>query len=147
MIPSQRCADLVAQFEGYKATAYRCPANVWTIGHGTTHYPNGAPVKEGDTCTEAQANAWLLGELEEMGAKVTKLVKTSITQNQFDALCSFAYNVGAGALSSSTLLKKLNAGDYQGAADQFPLWNKGGGKVLPGLVKRRAAERELFLEA
>lgn len=142
MTPSQRCVDLVKSFEGFFGHAYRCPAGVWTIGYGTTR-----GVKPGDYCTQDEAEQWLADELNEKAEGVSRLVTVDLNQNQFDALCSFAYNVGTGALQKSTLLRKLNAGDYQEAADQFPLWTKGGGKTLPGLVRRRAAERDLFLEA
>lgn len=142
MIPSSRCVDLVKSFEGFFDHAYQCPAGVWTIGYGTTK-----GVKPGDRCTHEQAEQWLADELADKAERVDELVKVAVTQNQFDALCSFSYNVGSYALEKSTLLRKLNAGDIHGAADEFPRWNKGGGKVLPGLVRRRDAERALFLEA
>lgn len=147
MIPSDRCVALVKSFEGYFDHAYRCPAGVWTIGYGTTHYPSGAPVKDGDKCTRAQAEDWLRGELELCSQAIERSVKVELKQGQFDALTSFIYNVGPGAFAKSTLLKLLNAGSYTGAAEQFAKWNHGGGKELPGLTRRRAAERSLFLEA
>lgn len=146
MNPSANCTALVKSFEGFLDHAYRCPAGVWTIGYGTTVYPDGHGVQPGDQCSRAQAEDWLAFELAEKSKAVSSVVKVALTQNQFDALASFAYNVGSGAFAKSTMLKKINAGDMQGAADQFPLWNKGGGQVLPGLVKRRAAERALFLK-
>lgn len=137
---SDKCVKLIGEFEGFRAHAYLCPANVWTIGYGFTK-----GVKKGDTITRGQADARLVHELGDFGDQVEKMVKVPLKQCQFDALVSFAFNVGVGALRDSTLLKLLNAGNYAGAADQFTRWNKAGGKVLPGLVKRRAAEKELFL--
>lgn len=140
MQPSQACFDLVAKFEGFRAHAYLCPAGVWTIGYGFTK-----GVKKGDAITKGQADARLAHELDDFADGVKKLVKVPLKQCQFDALVSFVFNVGVGALRDSTLLKLLNAGNYAGAADQFTRWNKAGGKVLPGLVTRRAAEKEMFL--
>ena len=137
---------LIAQFEGCYLQAYLCPANVWTIGIGTTIYPNGVKVKKGDKCTLEQAHEYLAHDMIEFEKTVNDSVKVSLSQNQFDALVSLAYNIGSTAFKNSTLLKKLNAKDYQGAADQFLRWNKGGGKVLKGLVRRREAERALFLK-
>ena len=136
---------LIASFEGLELTAYLCPAKVWTIGLGTTVYSNGQPVKKGDTCTKEQALQYKAHDLRRFENCVNSAVKVSINQNQFDALVSLAYNIGEKAFSNSTLVKKLNTGDYQGAADQFSAWNKSKGKVLNGLVNRRAAERTLFL--
>lgn len=130
---------LIRQYEGCKLTAYLCPANVWTIGWGRT-----TNVKRGDTCTQAQADAWLVEEYDAFERNVRALVKVPVTASQLGALVSFAYNVGLGNFGSSTLLRLLNAGDYQGAAGQFSRWNKAGGKVLAGLIKRRAAEAALF---
>ena len=137
---------LIAKFEGCYLQAYLCPANVWTIGIGTTIYPNGVKVKKGDKCTLEQAHEYLAHDMIEFEKTVNDSVKVPLSQNQFDALVSLAYNIGSGAFKNSTLLKKLNAKDYAGAADQFLVWNKGGGKVLKGLVRRRDAERALFLK-
>ena len=153
MIPSQKCVDLVKAFEGFYPKAYRCPAGVWTIGYGTTIYPDGRGVKPRDTCTREQAETWLVFDLRDAVVDVLDLVKVPLNQNQFDALVSFVYNVGSDidedatpeGLGDSTLLRKLNTGDYGGAADEFLKWVNGGGKKLPGLVRRRKAERELFL--
>ena len=146
MSTSQNGINLISSFEGCELKAYLCPAKVWTIGFGTTVYPNGVKVKKGDSCTLDQAKQFKAHDLKNFEKAVNNLVKVQLTQNQFDALVSFTYNIGAGAFEKSTLLKKLNAGDYQGVADQFTVWNKGGGKVLQGLVNRRAKERELFLK-
>lgn len=131
---------LIKQFEGCCLTAYRCPAGVWTIGWGFTH-----GVKPGQVMTQAEADARLLKEYQAYEAKVRRLVKVPLTANQLGALVSFAFNVGVGALGSSTLLRLLNAGNYQGAAAQFARWNKAGGRALAGLIRRRSAEARLFL--
>lgn len=94
-----------------------------------------------------QAERMLLNDVQRFEPEIERLVTAPLNQNQWDALISFAYNLGAANLESSTLRRLLNAGDYAGAAEQFPRWNNAGGKVLPGLVRRRAAERDLFLEA
>ena len=111
-------------------------------GYGTT-----AGVKQGQTITKERADELLREDVARFEAQVLRLVKVPLTQGQFDALTSFVYNLGAGNLGNSTLLRLLNAGDYKGAAAQFDRWNKAGGKVLAGLVRRRAAERALFEEA
>ena len=146
MKTSSSGTSLIREFEGFVASAYLCPANVWTIGIGTTVYPNGTKVKKGDKCTQEQALEYLQHDLKSFEKTVNDSVKVPLSQNQFDALVSLSYNIGSGAFKSSTLLKKLNAKDYAGAADQFLVWNKGGGKVLKGLVRRRNAERALFLK-
>lgn len=135
---------LVQEFEGCKLEAYPDPGTggePWTVGFGST----GPDIGPGTVWTQEEADARFLDDLTKFGDGVDRLVRVPLTDNQFAALVSFAYNVGLGALAGSTLLRKLNAGDYQGAADQLPRWNKGGGRVLPGLVRRRARERELFL--
>lgn len=138
--------DLISGFEDTRFKAYDDGVGVWTIGTGTTVYPNGAKVKQGDTCTPEQAKAYFKHDLAKFEKTVNESVTVPLTQNQFDALVSLTYNIGSGAFNNSTLLKKLNKGDYQGAADQFLAWKKAGGKVLPGLVRRREAERALFLK-
>ncbi|MFP0401323.1 lysozyme [Acinetobacter nosocomialis] len=138
--------NLIKGFEGKRLNAYDDGVGVWTIGFGTIKYPNGVRVKKGDTCTEQQAETYLKNDLTKFEVAINKLVKVPLTQNQFDALVSLTYNIGSGAFNNSTLLKKLNKGDYQGAADQFLVWNKAGGKVMKGLVRRREAERALFLK-
>lgn len=128
--------------------AYADPAHGWevpTIGWGTVIYEDGRSVERGDIITQERADALLAWEAAEKAAGVSRLVKVRLNSDQFGALVSFAYNVGLGNLGSSTLLKKLNAGDYAGAADEFPKWNKASKKVLPGLVRRRKSERNLFL--
>ncbi|MFG3451150.1 lysozyme [Stutzerimonas stutzeri] len=139
MHTSQKGLDLIKSFEGLRLSAYRCPADIPTIGYGTT-----AGVKMGDTITKERAEELLREDVARFESQVLRLVKVPLTQGQHDALVSFVYNLGAGNLSNSTLLRLLNAGDYAGAAAQFDRWNKAGGKVLAGLVRRRAAERALF---
>ena len=139
MRPSKKCIDLVKSFEGFKANAYKCPAGVWTIGYGTTEN-----VEPGDIVTEEQAEAMLLEDLLEASAAIDQLVEPPVTQNQYDALTSFIYNVGREAFRNSTLLKLVNAGNLYGAGAQFLRWNKAGGQVLAGLSRRRAAEAALF---
>lgn len=130
---------LIKTFEGLKLNAYLCPAGVWTIGYGTTK-----GVKPGMAITAAKAEELLAQDLRKFEDTVNTSVAVPITQGMYDALVSFCYNVGAGAFRTSTLLRLLNKGEYESAALQFARWNRGGNKVLPGLVRRRAAERELF---
>ena len=104
-------------------------------------------LKKGDTCTEAQAKEYMAHDLKKFESAVNTAVVVPINQNQFDALVSLAYNIGIKAFKNSTLLKKLNVGDIRGAAAQFDVWNKAGGKVMQGLVNRRAVERKLFEKA
>lgn len=132
--------ELIKRFEGLRLTAYKCPAGVYTIGYGHT---NG--VQRGQRCTELQAELWLMDDLRESEQAVDDLVKVPLTDNQRGALVSFVFNVWAENFRASTLLKKLNIRDYDGAAAEFRRWNKAGGKVLPGLTKRRQAETALFL--
>ena len=146
---SQKGLDLIKKFEGLRLSAYLDPAGIPTIGYGTIRYPNGQKVKLGDEITEQQAEAYLLDECSKFARKVDGLVDTvPLNQNQFDALVSFCYNLGDGALAQSNLLKKLKIKDYSGAANEFLVWNKatvnGVLKVLPGLVTRRAEEKALF---
>lgn len=137
--------DLICNFEGKRLAAYDDGVGVWTIGFGTTVYPNGIKVMKGDTCTEAQAKTYMAHDLKKFEATVNKVVTVQLNQNQFDALVSLAYNIGTNAFSKSTLVKKLNANDIRGAADQFDVWVNAGGKRMQGLVNRRAKEKALFL--
>lgn len=133
--------SLIRRFEGCRLEAYQCEAGVWTIGYGHT----GAHVVQGATCTQHQAEVMLESDVERFELAVSALVPHTVTQWQFDALVSFAFNLGAAALARSKLLRLLRAGDVPGAAAQFGFWVFAGGKPSPGLVKRRAAERDLFL--
>lgn len=139
---------LIKGFEGCRLTAYPDPGTggaPWTIGYGWILPVDGKPVRPGMTIDQATADRLLKTGLVSYEKDVQKIVKVKLTQGQFDALVSFAYNIGSRALSTSTLLKKLNTGDIKGAADEFLRWNKAGGKVMNGLTRRREAERALFL--
>lgn len=139
--PSPACLDLIRESEGLKLKAYKCPAGVWTIGYGST----GLGITAGLVWTLEQAKARLAKDVEAFAAGVAKAAG-KCSQGQFDALVSFAYNLGLGALKGSTLLRKHLAGDHVGAAREFSRWNKAGGKVLDGLTTRRAAEAALYLD-
>ena len=131
---------LIKSFEGLRLKAYQDAVGVWTIGYGTTR-----GVKPGQEISEAQAESLLKADLNRFEQAINQAVRVSINDNQFAALASFTYNVGAGAMRSSTLLRKLNRRDIYGAANEFPRWNRAGGRVLAGLTRRRNAERALFL--
>ena len=146
MKTSDKGVALIKQFEGFSAKPYLCPAGVPTIGYGATYYPDGKKVTLRDKpVTEADATAMLRSMLVQYENGVSRYVQVPITQGQFDALVSFAYNLGLAALKSSTLLRLVNERNFVGAAAQFSRWNKAGGKVLPGLTRRREAERKLFV--
>ena len=145
MQTSEKGISLIKQFEGCKLTAYQDSVGVWTIGYGWTQPVDGKPIRAGMTIKQETAERLLKTGLVSYESDVSRLVKVGLNQGQFDALVSFTYNLGARSLSTSTLLRKLNAGDYAGAADEFLRWNKAGGKVLNGLTRRREAERALFL--
>jgi lysozyme len=132
--------NLIKNFEGLRRQAYKCPAGIWTIGYGHT-----TDVNVGDVITEMQAISLLSQDVAESERAVNQYVHVPLTQNQFDALVSFVFNLGVGDFRSSTLLKKINAGDDDGAAQEFGRWIHVDGKTLPGLVRRREAERVLFL--
>ncbi len=145
---SSRGLELIKSFEGFSSKAYPDPATggkPYTIGHGTTVYPNGKPVKMGDICTAEQAFSYLINDVDSFEKSVSLMLEKEVTQGQFDALVSFAYNLGSRNLKSSTLLKKLNAGDVAGAADEFLRWNRAAWRIMVGLTRRRQAERKLFL--
>ncbi|MFK7088935.1 lysozyme [Chromobacterium violaceum] len=133
--------SLIKQFEGVRLAAYQDMVGVWTIGYGHT----GPDVKAGMTITQQQADQLLAADLEKFETGVSKAVIVPLNANQFSALVSFSYNLGLGNLRSSTLLRLLNKGDYDGAAAQFPRWNRAGGQAVPGLTRRRKAEQALFL--
>ncbi len=137
---------MIERFEGCLLKASNKLDGVWTIGYGQTGSYYGKRVRRGMTTTKAEAHTWLRDHsIKTYEDAVTQAVKVPINQNQFDALVSFSYNVGVGALKQSTTLRKLNAGDYAGAADALTMWTKCNGKVLAGLVRRRKEERALFL--
>ena len=130
---------LIKKFEGCELKAYQCSAGVWTIGYGHTK-----DVEEGDTISKDQAEEMLVEELHEYENYVNEYVNVALSQNQFDALVSWVYNLGPANLKASTMLKVLNSGEYEDVPAQMKRWNKAGGKVLEGLIRRREAEACLF---
>lgn len=136
--------NIIKEFEGFRAIAYLCPAGVWTVGYGSTRL-NDKPVVKGTKITTEEAELFLEQDLKKFEDVVRQSVSIELTQNQFDALVCFVYNVGVGNFKKSTLLKKLNVGKLAEAADEFLKWDKSKGKSLSGLTRRRQAERSLFL--
>jgi lysozyme len=135
---------LIKRFEGFKAKAYRCPAGVWTIGYGHTAMAGAPGVKAGMSVSREEASAILKRDVERFADGVRQALTVTLDDRQFSALVSFAYNVGLGAFRSSSVLKAVNAGDLAAVPRRLGLWVKAQGRVLPGLVKRRAAEASLF---
>ena len=136
---SQEGLSLIKKFEGCELEAYRCAANVLTIGYGSTK-----GVKEGDTITQEEADNLLLHEMDEYEGYINDMVKSDLKQNEFDSLVSWVFNLGPSNLSSSTLLQKLNNKDWDDVPNQIKRWNKAGGQVKQGLIRRREAEALLF---
>jgi lysozyme len=139
IIISTEGLSLIKLFEGCKLEAYKCAAGVWTIGYGSTK-----GVKEGDTITQEEAEQLLLEDVAVYEKEVNKAVNVSLDQHQYDALVSWTFNLGGANLNSSTLLKRVNAQDWEDVPHQIKRWNKANGKVLEGLVRRREAEALLF---
>jgi lysozyme len=140
-------ADLIKEFEGCKLKAYQCSAKKWTIGYGNTFYEDGSPVLPGHAITQEKANQLFEIIANDFSAKVAKLVTANVSENQFGALVSFAYNCGIANLQKSTLLRKVNANHNDPTIRaEFAKWNKAGGKVLAGLTRRREAEANLYFE-
>lgn len=139
---------ILEEEEGWSAKPYLCPAKVPTIGFGSTVYENGERVKLSDPVIDKERGRQIVHAHfnREVYPTIEKHVKVQLNQNEFDALCDLIYNIGAGNFRLSTLLRKLNANDRLGAAAEFKKWNMGGGKVLPGLVRRREKEEKLFLK-
>ena len=138
--------SLIKKWEGCKLKAYQDGGGVWTIGYGTTFYPqDGSKVKEGDTCAQGQADNWLQIHVNNLVFEILHLVKPTLNENQLGALVCFVYNIGIDAFKKSTMLKLLNEGKIGEAAGQFPRWNKDNGKVVQGLTNRRLDEQKLFL--
>lgn len=137
---SDKGLKLITDFEGFRGTAYQDVVGVWTIGYGSTEN-----VAEGQTISKVAAEVRLKSEMTKYEAGVTEACTLPPNQNQFDALCSFAYNVGVGGMRKSSVIKAHNRGDFDAAARAFGLWNKAGGKVYTGLTRRRAAEAVLYL--
>ncbi len=138
MTPSRNCAEIIMRAEGLRLKAYKCPADIWTIGYGHTK-----GVREGDVITSAAAYAFLEQDMAEACEPVLRLCP-NVNQNQLDALTSFVYNLGGKQFEASTLRRMVAGGNDTGAYWQFGQWVRGGGKILPGLVKRRAVEAALF---
>jgi GH24 family phage-related lysozyme (muramidase) len=144
--------ELIRRWEGLRLRAYLDASGIVSIGYGNTLRSDGSPVQLGDSITAAEAEQLLTDHINNLSEQLNGLLKVTVQQPQFDALVSLAYNIGIGALQRSTLLAKLNSGDITAAADQFRRWTKasdgkGGLLELPGLVRRRQEERELFLSA
>ena len=138
--------DLIKSFEGFSSDPYKCVAGIWTIGFGSIYGEDNKRVTpDHPPVTESRATELMQRDLGSIEYKVSKLVKVPVTPNQFSAICSFVYNVGSGAFQRSTARMKLNREDYQGCADEFLKWKYANKKVIPGLLRRRYAERDLFL--
>jgi lysozyme len=138
---------LLKRFEGCVLKAYKCPAGVWTIGFGNTFYEDGTKVKEGDVITQKRADELAKFIVEQFANSIREMIKQPLNENQFSACVSLAYNIGTGGFKKSSVLRKLNANPLDASiADSFRLWNKGGGKVLRGLVSRREAEIQLYFK-
>ena len=139
--------EIIKRHEGFRSHPYRDAVGIPTIGYGATYYPvTGRRVTMTDPpLSEPQASALLEAMVDRFAAGIRRYAQVPLTQRQFDALVSWAYNVGLEAARTSTLMRKLNTGDYEGAADELPRWNRAGGRVLRGLTRRRAEERALFL--
>lgn len=139
----EKAIELIKEFEGFKETAYKCPAGVWTIGYGWTH-----GVKEGDTITEEKASELVQQEVAKIAGQLEATLDTdvfaSLTDNQVCVLIDFVYNLGLGNFKDSTLCKMIKSGQIMEAGNQFERWVKSGNKVLPGLVNRREAEKKLW---
>lgn len=144
MKTSEKGLQLIRDAEGLRLKAYHDSEGVLTIGYGHTGRMSPPKVFANSSITKAEAEEYLRGDAAEAEKIVLRNVRVPLSQNEFDALVSWVFNLGEGNLKRSTLLRKLNDGDYAGAAEQFSRWVYGGTKVLPGLVKRRAAERALF---
>ena len=143
---SQRGLELIKDFEGFSSTAYLDVVNIPTIGWGNTFYADGTKVKLGDQISKTDALKLLeVIANRDFADKIFPAIKVPVTQNQFDAMVSLAYNIGVGNFLKSTLLKKLNASDFAGAGEEFLRWNKAGGKEVLGLTRRREREKQLFL--
>ena len=143
---SPRGLELIKDFEGFSSSAYLDVVNIPTIGWGNTFYEDGTKVKLGDQISKADALKLLeVVANRDFADKIFPSIKVKVTQSQFDAMVSLAYNIGVGAFLKSTLLKKVNAGEFTGAGEEFLKWNKANGKEVLGLTRRREREKQLFL--
>lgn len=148
MTPSKNCIDLIKKFEGFRSEAYQDSVGIWTVGYGSTMWPDGKKVQPGQRMTIQEAEAVMTWELTRKGKEILSgLPTTIINQNQYDALLSFAYNLGVGALLKSTLFKKLKVNPNDPSIrTEFMRWVNAGGKRLTGLVRRREAEANLYFK-
>ena len=143
---SSRGLELIKDFEGFSSTSYLDVVNIPTIGWGNTFYEDGRKVKLGEQISKTDALKLLEVVVNrDFADKIFPSIKVKVSQSQFDAMVSLAYNIGTGAFLKSTLLKKVNAGDFAGAGEEFLRWNKAGEKVVLGLTRRREREKQLFL--
>lgn len=144
---TEEIIEFIKEQEGLKLNAYLCPAKVWTIGYGNTFYENGTKVNQGDRITNERAEQLLLFVLNQFAEKIKPLIKSKINNNKFSALVSFAYNVGIGNLSKSTLLKKVNNNPNDlSIKNEFLKWTRAKGVVLTGLVNRRDFEQKIYFK-
>lgn len=141
---SSKGLELIKEFEGFSSVAYLCSAKKATIGYGNTFWEDGTPVKIGDQISKERAETLLKHVVDNFSVAVEVDIKIEVTQNQFDAMVSLAYNIGLGAFKNSTLLRQLNRGNFVGASQEFLRWDKSNGKPLPGLTRRREREKLLF---
>jgi len=143
---NEKGVDLIKSMEGFSPSVYRCPADILTIGHGSLHGLDGDRLdRDHRDITRDEGTTLLKRDLRKTEYFVAKLVGVPLTLNQFSALVSLVFNIGSGNFQNSTLRMKLNRRDYEGCADNFWQWRRGGGRILPGLVKRRELEKQLFL--
>ena len=141
---SSKGLELIKEFEGFSSVAYLCSAKKVTIGYGNTFWEDRTPVKMGDQISKERAETLLKHVVDNFSVAVEVDIKIEVTQNQFDALVSLAYNIGLGAFKNSTLLRQLNRGNFVGASQEFLRWDKSNGKPLLGLTRRREREKLLF---
>lgn len=136
-----RALEIIREFEGLRLDAYRCPAGIPTIGYGAT----GPDIRMGMVWTQEEAEARLVEDIAQFAGAVERALTVPVSANEFAAMVSLAFNIGAGAFKKSTLLRLVNDGHFEAAAEQFLRWNRAGGREMPGLTRRRQAERQLFL--
>ncbi|WNL28155.1 lysozyme [Arcobacter cryaerophilus gv. pseudocryaerophilus] len=141
---SSKGLELIKEFEGFSSVAYLCSAKKATIGYGNTFWEDGTPVKIGDQISKERAETLLKHVVDNFSVAVEVDIKIEVSQNQFDAMVSLAYNIGLGAFKNSTLLRQLNRGNFVGASQEFLRWDKSNGKPLLGLTRRREREKLLF---
>lgn len=143
---NKRGLDLIKSFEGFSSEPYKCVAGIWTIGFGSIYGGNAKRItSKHKSITKKEASKLMKRDIRATEYKICKLIKVPITPNQFSSLCSFVYNIGSGAFQRSTARMKLNRSNYEGCADELLRWKYAKKRVIPGLLRRREAERELFL--